>query len=47
MARMVGAATMDAHFGFESWIERDVAMMLDFDAEVTAFSSQPFWLIWE
>jgi len=44
---MVGAATMDAHFGFESWIERDVAIMLDFDAEVTAFSSQPFWLIWE
>ena len=24
------AATMDAHVGFESWAERDVAMMLDF-----------------
>lgn len=40
------AATMDAHVGFESWLERDVAMMLDFDAEVVAFSSQPFWLFW-
>src|SRR5260370_16716294 len=40
------AATMDAHVGFESWLERDVAMMLDFDPEVVAFSSQPFWLFW-
>jgi hypothetical protein len=32
--------------GFESWAERDVAMMLDFDPQVTAFSSQPFWLRW-
>jgi hypothetical protein len=40
------AATMDAHVGFESWLERDVAMMLDFDPEVAAFSSQPFWLAW-
>jgi hypothetical protein len=40
------AATMDAHVGFESWLERDVAMMLDFDPEVVAFSSQPFWLAW-
>lgn len=40
------AATMDAHVGFESWLERDVAMMLDFDPEVVAFSSQPFWLSW-
>lgn len=40
------AATMDAHVGFESWLERDVAMMLDFDPEVIAFSSQPFWLTW-
>ena len=41
------AATMDAHVGFESWAERDVAMMLDFDPDVTAFSSQPFWLTWK
>ena len=40
------AATMDAHVGFESWGERDVAMMLDFDPNVVGFSSQPFWLIW-
>ena len=40
------AATMDAHVGFESWAERDVAMMLDFDLDVVAFSSQPFWLTW-
>jgi hypothetical protein len=40
------AATMDAHVGFESWAERDVAMMLDFDPDVIAFSSQPFWLTW-
>ncbi len=40
------AATVDAHVGFESWLERDVAMMLDFDPEVVAFSSQPFWLTW-
>jgi hypothetical protein len=40
------AATMDAHVGFESWLERDVAMMLDFDPEVAGFSSQPFWLRW-
>ena len=30
------AATMDAHVGFESWLERDVAMMLDFDPAVVA-----------
>jgi len=41
------AVTMDAHVGFESWLERDVAMMLDFDPAVVAFSSQPFWLTWE
>lgn len=40
------AATMDSHVGFESWAERDVAMMLDFDPDVVAFSSQPFRLTW-
>jgi len=40
------AATMDAHVGFESWAERDIAMMLDFDPDVVGFSSQPFWLTW-
>lgn len=39
------AAAMGAEVGFESWLERDVAMMLDFDPGV-AFSSQPFRLSW-
>jgi hypothetical protein len=32
--------------GFGSWLEREQAMMLDFDPAVVAFSSQPFWLLW-
>jgi len=40
------AATSGRHVGFESWAERDVAMMLDFDPLVMAFSSQPLWLHW-
>lgn len=40
------SATTGRHVGYESWVERDVAMMLDFDPAVTAFSSQPFWLHW-
>jgi hypothetical protein len=32
--------------GFESWLERDHAMLLDFDPAVIGFASQPFWLIW-
>lgn len=32
--------------GFESWLERDNAMLLDFDRSITAYSSQPFWLHW-
>lgn len=41
------SATNGRHVGYESWVERDVAMMLDFDPAVTAFSSQPFWLSWQ
>lgn len=41
------SATTDRHVGFESWLERDHAMRLDFDREVVAFSSQPFWLYWQ
>jgi putative transposase len=37
---------MGAHVGFESWVERDNLMMLDFDPTVIAVSSQPFWLFW-
>lgn len=40
------SATNGRHVGYESWVERDVAMMLDFDPAVTCFSSQPFWLYW-
>ena len=39
-------ATTGVHVGFESWLERDVLMALDFDADVVAVSSQPFWLSW-
>jgi hypothetical protein len=40
------SATMSDHVGFESWLERDHAMLLDFDPDVVAFASQPFWLVW-
>ena len=37
-------ATTAAHVGFESWLERDHLMLMDFDPAVRAVSSQPFWL---
>jgi hypothetical protein len=40
------SATTGEHVGFESWLEREHAMMLDFDPAVAGFSSQPFWLRW-
>lgn len=40
------AACLDDFVGFESWLERDVAMTLDFDPAVVAFSCQPFRLSW-
>ncbi len=39
-------ATTQSHVGFESWVERDRLMLLDFDREVVGVSSQPFWLRW-
>jgi hypothetical protein len=39
-------ATTDSHVGFESWLERDHLMLMDFDPGVTAVASQPFWLHW-
>lgn len=39
-------ATTGAHVGFESWLERDHVMLLDFDPDVVGLSSQPFWLSW-
>ncbi len=32
--------------GYESWLERDRLMLLDFDPLVTSMSSQPFRLSW-
>ncbi|WP_174876262.1 hypothetical protein [Acrocarpospora corrugata] len=32
--------------GYESWLERDHVMLLDFDPTVTGIASQPFWLFW-
>jgi hypothetical protein len=40
------SATMGEHVGYESWVERDVAMLLDSDPEIVGFSAQPFWLLW-
>lgn len=41
------SSTMRDLVGFESWLERDRVMVLDFSPEVVAFSSQPFWLTWQ
>jgi len=40
------SATVGRHVGYESWLERDTAMLLDFDPQVVGFASQPFWLSW-
>ena len=32
--------------GYESWLERDRLVLLDFDPDVVGISSQPFWLFW-
>ncbi|MEQ4305527.1 TnsA-like heteromeric transposase endonuclease subunit [Plantactinospora sp. B6F1] len=40
------SATMGGHVGYESWLERDHLMLLDFDPVVVAVASQPFWLFW-
>lgn len=39
-------ATTNGHVGFESWLERDHVMLLDFDAAVVGIAAQPFWLSW-
>lgn len=39
-------ATTNGHVGFESWLERDHVMMLDFDSAVVGIAAQPFWLSW-
>lgn len=40
------SVTTGAHVGFESWLERDHVVALDFDLAVTGIASQPFWLYW-
>jgi hypothetical protein len=40
------SATSGRHVAYESWLERDEAMLLDFDPSVVGFASQPFWLFW-
>ena len=40
------SATMGALLGFESWVERDHLVALDFDPAVVRVVSQPFWLWW-
>lgn len=35
-------ATTSSHVGYESWLERDHLMLLDFASEVVGISSQPF-----
>jgi hypothetical protein len=39
-------ATTGRHVGYESWLEREHLMLLDFDPAVAAVASQPFWLHW-
>ena len=39
-------AATGTHVGFESWLERDHLMLMDFDPAVRAVSAQPFWLRW-
>lgn len=40
------SATTGRHVGYESWLERDHVMLLDFDQDVVGVASQPFWLHW-
>src|SRR6185312_12005343 len=40
------ATTLGGLVGFESWVERDHLVALDFDASVVGIVSQPFWLCW-
>jgi hypothetical protein len=39
-------AKTSTHIGFESWLERDHLVLMDFDPAVQAVASQPFWLHW-
>lgn len=41
------SSTIADHVGYESWLERDRVMALDFDPDVVGLSSQPFRLSWQ
>lgn len=41
------SATTNRHIGYESWLERDQLMLLDFDPGVSGIASQPLWLFWQ
>ena len=40
------SSTMAGHVGYESWLERDHVMWLDWDRAVVGIAAQPFWLSW-
>jgi putative transposase len=40
------AVTTGSHVGYESWLERDRLILLDFAPDVVGIASQPFWLHW-
>ena len=40
------SSTTGDHVGFESWLERDHVMVMDFDPGIVGIASQPFWLHW-
>lgn len=40
------SSTTGDHVGFESWLERDHVMAMDFDLDITGIAAQPFWLHW-
>jgi hypothetical protein len=40
------SATSGRHVGFESWLERDTAMLMDFDPSIIAFACEPFQCHW-
>lgn len=46
MLAIGGLATTGDLVGYESWLERDRLLLLDFDPDVVGIVSQPFWLFW-
>lgn len=40
---LYGSVTVGRHVGFESWLERDHAKLLDFESAITAYAAQLLW----